>query len=49
MRCPLPLQPRLQDQPVAFLLARRKVEVEAMGNKTLAVDASIWIYHVSKP
>jgi hypothetical protein len=39
----------LQHKPVAFLPARRKVEVEAMGNKTLAVDASIWIYHVSKP
>ena len=49
VRCPLPLQPMLQHKPVAFLPARRKVEVEAMGNKTLAVDASIWIYHVSKP
>ena len=49
VRCLLPLQNRLQDKLVAFLPARRKVEVEAMGNKTLAVDASIWIYHVSKP
>ena len=25
----------------------RTVEIEAMGNKTLAVDASIWIYQVA--
>jgi hypothetical protein len=30
-------------------LVVRNVQVEAMGNKTLAVDASIWIHQVALP